>query len=61
MDDQTRNLNEMMNFFATGDDDADSVVSAPAAASRAAAAKRPAPAKPAAPLTASDDSAWEEF
>jgi len=67
MDDQAKTLNEMMNFFETGEDGSQAVVQA---APRAAApvqkvAPKPAPVRAAAPAPApskaSDDSAWEEF
>ncbi len=71
MDDQARTLNEMMNFFETGDNTI-STTPAPAAVERAAvSASRPAPVPQpaaasrstaaAAPGIASDDSEWEEF
>ena len=67
MDDQAKTLNEMMNFFETGEDVSEAVVQAPPRATRPAAAPRPARVKPdtstpaKAPATAADDSAWEEF
>ena len=68
MDDQARSLNEMMNFFETGE--TDQSISASPAVERAPAAKAPkvppklqpkAAAPAPAPATASDDSEWEEF
>ncbi len=67
MDDQARTLNEMMNFFKTGDN---AISTAPVAVERASIpASRPAPqpvassraTATAAPGMASDDSEWEEF
>ncbi len=64
MDDQARTLNEMMNFFETGQESVETVQTAPGTSAPAAAPARPAAVKPAAtaaPATASDDSEWEEF
>lgn len=74
MDDQARTLNEMMNFFETGESDlmvstppavegvstpADKPVSKPALKSKSA--KRPVASTAGSASTASDDSEWEEF
>lgn len=66
MDDQARNLNDMMNFFETGEDVPEVVIqSAPEAMPRAAAPRPAAVAQAPAPspaMVADDsDSAWEEF
>lgn len=67
MDDQAKTLNEMMNFFETGEVASEVVVQASPKATSPAAAPRPVRVKPdtatpaKAPVTASDDSAWEEF
>lgn len=68
MDDQARSLNEMMNFFETGE--TDHAISASPAVERVSAPAAKAPkvtpelqpvATASAPATASDDSEWEEF
>ncbi len=68
MDDQARSLNEMMSFFETGQ--VEQAVSAPPAVEQTPAPVAQAPkatpklqpkANISAPVTASDDSEWEEF
>lgn len=64
MDDQARNMNEMMNFFETGDDE---VITPAASKPRVAptptpkAAPAPVSSIPSTPSTATGDSEWEEF
>ncbi len=68
MDDQARSLNEMMNFFETGE--TSHTISTPPAVEKVPSAAVKAPkvtpklkpvATNSAPVTASDDSEWEEF
>ena len=63
MDDQARNMNEMMNFFETGDTGADEIIkpAAPKSVPAPAPKVESVPTPAASPSSAADESAWEEF